>query len=195
MKIIVGLGNPGLKYGGTRHNTGFMVLKSFAKKHGIGIKKKGFNGVYGIGKVFGQEIMLFEPLTYMNLSGEAVKAVCASKMENLNDLLVVTDDFSLPIGAIRLREKGSSGGHNGLSSIIGHLGSDFTRIRVGIASEGFLSIDEQISSADKDTASYVLSNFSRKEKPDLSAAVEKAIECIEIWLGSGAKEAMNKCNK
>jgi PTH1 family peptidyl-tRNA hydrolase len=184
MKIIVGLGNPGLRYRSTRHNVGFMVLRSLAKKHGVNMRKKGFRGVYGIGRISQQEVMLFEPHTYMNLSGEAVKSACSSKLKNKHELLVISDDFHLSLGDLRLREKGSSGGHNGLQSIIDKMGPVFTRLRVGVGSSG----------PDEDIVSYVLSSFRRAEKAALVKAVEKAVKCAEMWLAKGSKEAMNRHN-
>lgn len=184
MKIIVGLGNPGFRYRNTRHNAGFLVLKQFAREYGLAIKKKGFGGVYGIGRVEGQEVFLFEPMTYMNLSGGAVKAICSAKLDDRADLLVVTDDLSLPPGSLRLREKGSAGGHNGLRSVISAIGPDFARLRVGIGSpvEG------------ADVSGYVLSAFPRRERDTFLETVGKAAECVEMWVSKGVKEAMNRYN-
>ena len=185
MKIIVGLGNPGLSYRNTRHNAGFLAVKALAKKHGLGIRKRGFKGTYGVGSILKREVILFEPMTYMNLSGEAVNAVCSSKLKHPEDLIVISDDISLPFGEIRLREKGSSGGHNGLQSIIDNMGSDFARLRMGIGSENL----------PKDVARYVLAPFSRAERTVLGEMLEKSVECVETWLESGIKTAMNICNK
>lgn len=184
MKIIAGLGNPGLRYRNTRHNAGFLAVKALAKKYHISLKKKGFGGVYGIGRILGEEVMLFEPMTYMNLSGEAVKSASSSKMEDRKDLLVISDDVSLPLGRIRLRDNGSSGGHNGLESIIGNIGADFSRLRLGVGE----------APLEADMAAYVLSPFSRKERPALNEAMEKAVDAIEIWLKEGINKAMNSCN-
>ncbi|MFH1846551.1 MAG: aminoacyl-tRNA hydrolase [Candidatus Omnitrophota bacterium] len=186
MKIIVGLGNPGLRYKNTRHNAGFLAIERLAQKLNIRLKKKGFQGKYGIGCFLKEEIMLFEPLTYMNLSGEAVKGVSSSKGIRLeNELLVITDDFNLDFGIIRLRKQGSAGGHNGLKSIIGHLGKDFARLRIGIG-----EAPEQ-----GDVSSYVLSRFSRKEKAELDIVLDEAIECVVTWISSGSQKAMSKYNK
>ena len=185
MKIIIGLGNPGLRYRGTRHNVGFLVLKDLAKKHRISIRRKGFAGIYGVGRARRQEVMLFRPLTYMNLSGEAVKAVCSSKLSDKKDLLVVSDDFNLSLGRIRLRNKGSSGGHNGLQSIIEKIGPDFARLRLGVGT----------GKAVKDLAPYVLSPFPRAERPALNEMRERAVECIETWLAEGTKKAMDRYNR
>ncbi|MFH1552297.1 MAG: aminoacyl-tRNA hydrolase [Candidatus Omnitrophota bacterium] len=185
MKIVVGLGNPGLRYRNTRHNVGFLVLKLLAKKYRLGIKKKGFQGVYGLGRIARQEVMLFEPLTYMNLSGGAVGAVCSSKLLDKMDLLVVSDDFNLPLGNVRLRGKGSSGGHNGLQSIIDRIGPDFARLRVGVGPEHEVS----------DMSAYVLSPFPRREKAVLNEALEQAAECVETWLEAGTEKAMIQYNR
>ena len=161
-----------------------MALKILAKKHRIPIRKKGFGGVYGIGRIDRQEVMLFEPLTYMNLSGGVVEAVRASKLERQEDLLVVGDDVNLPIGRIRLREKGSSGGHNGLQSIIDRIGTNFARLRLGVGT------DRPV----EDMSAYVLSPFSRRERAVLGEMLAEAANCIETWLVSGTKEAMNRHN-
>lgn len=185
MKIIVGLGNPGLRYRNTRHNVGFMAIKALSKKYGIALRHRGFHGVYGIGRVIGQEVMLFEPRTYMNLSGDAVGAVCSSKLKDKTDLLVVVDDISLPFGSIRLRENGSAGGHNGLKSIIAFLGQDFTRLRVGIRP------GEEI---DGDLASFVLSPFRRKDREGLENMIKRVVECAGTWASEGAYKAMERHN-
>ena len=184
MKIIVGLGNPGLKYKNTRHNIGFNVIDEIAKKHKCPIKKKAYGGAYGIAKIFGDQVLLFKPLTYMNLSGEAVASVCASKLEDRENLLVVTDDADLDLGVLRIKRKGSSGGHNGLKSIIENMGSEFARLRIGVGRSEF----------DAELASHVLSLFSRKDSGTLNQTMEKAVECVETWLKTGIKEAMNQFN-
>jgi PTH1 family peptidyl-tRNA hydrolase len=184
MKIIAGLGNPGLLYKRTRHNAGFMVIEALAKKHGLRLGKKGFDGRYGVGRFSGQEVMLFEPLTYMNLSGEAIKGAVASRLDDISDLLVVVDDLNLPLGSIRIRPGGSDGGHNGLKSIAAKIGTGFTRLRIGIGSGDIPG----------DTARFVLSPFSREEKGALEGGILDASACAEIWLKEGVKEAMNKFN-
>lgn len=184
MKIIVGLGNPGLKYKNTRHNIGFLVLKVLSKRHGIPVKKKAFKGLYGIGRIAAQEVMLFEPMTYMNLSGQAVKEAIYAKLECRAGLLVISDDTNLAFGNIRLRSAGSSGGHNGLASIIEEIGPDFARLRVGIKRE------EKIH----DMADYVLSSFSRGEKALLTGVLGKAADAAENWASYDIKAAMSKYN-
>ncbi|HNX90744.1 MAG TPA: aminoacyl-tRNA hydrolase [Candidatus Omnitrophota bacterium] len=183
MKIIIGLGNPGLQYRNTRHNVGFMVVEEFAVKYGYKIKNNGFQGLYGIGKVADHEIMLFEPQTFMNLSGEAVKAVFNAKAEGLEDMLVISDDFALPIGTIRMRENGSAGGHNGLKSIIEHIGPEFARLRIGIGSEKM----------PQDRSVFVLAPFLREESELLEKVFDEAVDCIEVWINEGVKKAISKC--
>ena len=128
--------------------------------------------------------MLFEPLTFMNLSGDAVKSVLAGKEIEGKDILVLSDDLDLPLGSIRIREKGSSGGHNGLRSIIEKIGEDFARVRIGIGQD--ISIE--------DASSYVLAPFSREEKRALASVLERAVEAIEAWIEGGTTKAMNRCN-
>ena len=185
MKIIVGLGNPGLRYKKTRHNVGFSVITAISKKHKIRIKKKGFSGNYGIGRINGREVLLFEPMMYMNLSGQAVNAVCSSKLEDKKDLLIISDDINLLLGTLRLREKGSAGGHNGLRSIIGSIGEDFCRLRIGVAAENMLI---------EDMAPFVLSGFSRKESPIIKDSIEKTVECVDMWVKQGIEEVMSRYN-
>ena len=184
MKIIAGLGNPGLRYRNTRHNAGFKVVEALGDKYGIRIKKKGFGGVYGVGQACGNEVMLFKPTTYMNLSGEPLQAVCSKHLETRGELLVISDDFALPLGIIRLRVKGSSGGHNGLRSIIGRFGEDFCRLRVGIGGE----------EEGNEKKVFVLSSFSKYEKAELKKGVEKAAGCVETWLREGSESAMKEWN-
>jgi peptidyl-tRNA hydrolase, PTH1 family len=184
MKIIVGLGNPGLKYECTRHNVGFMVIERFAEKNGIAIKKSGYNGIYGVGKAFGEEVLLLKPLTFMNLSGGAVSSAVKRHLGAKEDLMVVTDDFAIGFEQLRVREKGSAGGHNGLKSIIEKIGDDFPRLRVGIASEGMC----------QDRATFVLDRFSKAELSILDGIIDEAVLCLENWLESGIRKAMNSFN-
>lgn len=180
MKIIAGLGNPGFRYRNTRHNVGFKVLDAFSKEHGIKIKKRGYQGIYGTGSHAGEEIILFKPHTYMNLSGIAVKSIYSSYLDKESDLLIVTDDFNLPFGRIRIKDKGSAGGHNGLKSIIGQLGPEFHRVRLGVA-DGVMPDDR---------ASYVLAPFPRKNREIVENMVKTSVECVESWISKGVKEAM-----
>ncbi|MDP3058819.1 MAG: aminoacyl-tRNA hydrolase [bacterium] len=185
MKLIVGLGNPGPKYAGTRHNAGFRVVHQLAQKYGIAVSMHSHQSIIGRGKIVGQNVYLQQPLTYMNLSGSAVKAAMTSFNIEPSDLLVISDDLDLPLGTIRVRDSGGSGGHNGLKSIIGCLDTnDFPRVRIGI---GRPAEDEQVES-------YVLQNWSAKEKEIFNTVVEMAIEAVEVILEKGIVEAANKYN-
>lgn len=185
MRIIVGLGNPGIRYRNTRHNAGFLVVKALAERNAISLRKKAFGGRYGAGKACGHEVLLFEPLTYMNLSGEAVKSICASRLEEKENLLVVSDDINLPLGDIRLRARGSAGGHNGLKSIITHLGNDFARLRVGVGA----------GTRVEDLSGYVLAPLARKDRPLFNEGIQKAASCVEMWLTHGITSAMARYNE
>jgi len=185
LKLVVGLGNPGRKYENTRHNVGFKIAVALADRHGIRINTKAFNSLIGKGKISGEEIVIALPQTYMNRSGEAVKAIFSRRKTELKDILVVCDDVNLSLGIIRIRAQGSSGGHNGLVSIIEHLGSgDFARLRIGIGKE--------IETAG--LSGYVLSAFSKNEKIILDEVVETCVDCCETWIRCGAECAANKFN-
>ncbi|MDD4203034.1 MAG: aminoacyl-tRNA hydrolase [Candidatus Omnitrophica bacterium] len=184
MKIIAGLGNPGKEYEKTRHNAGFMAIDVLSKKHGISVKKNAFNGLIGQGTIAGKKVMLIKPQTYMNLSGIALKAV-ADKIENSNDLLVVHDDIDIALGKIRIRSGGSSGGHNGISSIIDQLGTkDFDRLRIGI----------KPSYEIRDTAEFVLGNLSKEEQLIIRDIVNISVEAIETWLVKDIATCMSLYN-
>jgi PTH1 family peptidyl-tRNA hydrolase len=185
MKIIVGLGNPGKKYEWTRHNIGFQVIDHLSQKWGIRVEREKWNGLVGEGQIYGEKVVLLKPLTYMNLSGESVRPAVDWLKADLDDLLVVYDDMDLPTGKLRLRLKGSSGGHNGMKSIIQHLGSDqFKRIRMGIGRpQNNMSIPD-----------YVLSPFNPEEKPLVDQMIEKATEAIECWIKETFLIAMNQFN-
>jgi PTH1 family peptidyl-tRNA hydrolase len=185
MKIVVGLGNPGEKYRNTKHNIGFMVIDRLSERHGIRVSKAAYTGLYGYGKIGDAEVMLFKPMTYMNLSGQAVSSVNASLKENNEGLLIVADDLNIPIGSLRLRENGTAGGHNGLRSIIEHMGEEFARLRLGIGAE-FIPDDK---------ASFVLADFDAEEAQLLEEEIEKAADCVEVWAQKGAKAAMDRFNK
>jgi PTH1 family peptidyl-tRNA hydrolase len=187
MKMVVGLGNPGREYAGTRHNIGFRVIDLLAEALRIDIRKRKFGARVGTGELGGKKLMLLKPWQFMNRSGEAVaKAVGFYKL-SLSDLLVVTDDMALEPGRIRIRAKGSAGGHNGLADIIEKLGSNqFGRLRVGI---GPPSEDSQ------DAVGYVLSGPTKYQRPLLDEAVNRAKEAVLCWLELGIQAAMNKFNK
>lgn len=186
MYLIVGLGNPGREYNNTRHNIGFQVLEKLAEKEGISVLEKKHKAVIGRGIVAGQKCILARPLTYMNLSGESVRQmVDYYKADETAELIVVSDDISLDVGQIRIRKKGSAGGHNGLKSIIAHLGHDsFIRIRMGVGGKP----------AGWDLADYVLGHVSPKEREVLDEAAGQAADAIRMIIAQGADAAMNRYN-
>ena len=187
MKIIVGLGNPGIKYRKTRHNIGFFVVDLLSKRYDIPIKKKGFKGIFGFGNINGMEILLLKPMTYMNLSGESVQAICSGKKIDVKkDLLIVFDDIDLILGKIRLREKGSSAGHNGIKSIIENIGQEFCRLKIGIGKED--------GERRENLSTFVLNKFSKIEKEILDQKMEEIINCIEVWVNFDLNKAKNCCN-
>ena len=183
MKIIVGLGNPGQKYMYTRHNTGFLFLDYFSQKHNIKVDKLKFKALFGQGMVNGQKVILIKPQTFMNLSGETLMAVIDFFKCSLKDVIIVYDDISMEVGKIRIRTKGSDGGHNGLKSIIYLNQSDeFDRIKIGIGSPPH---------KDYDLADYVLGEFLEDEKKIIFEALKKASEAVELIIDNNLQQAMN----
>jgi len=182
--LIVGLGNPGREYQETRHNVGFRVVERLAERHGIDLRKHRHQAAYGEGRIAGQPVLLAKPLTYMNLSGQAVAAL--ARYHNLapSDILVVTDDANLPLGRLRIRPRGTAGGHNGLKSIISCLQTtEFPRLRIGVgAADGRPMVD------------HVLGRFSRAESEAIAAAIEEAADAVELFLREGIEAAMNRYN-
>ncbi len=193
MKLIVGLGNPGRGYINNRHNVGFACLNYFAKKQGIRFDKKQGKARIGIGKIAGNRLVVAKPQTYMNQSGQAVSRLIEKYDISLNDLLVIHDDLDLPIGKIRIRFGGGSGGHNGVSSTIDSLGSrDFTRIRVGISRPTLTESNAEIGQ--NAIITYVLSNFTPDEKQTITQVIPRVNEAILCFLVEGLTTAMNKYN-
>ncbi len=192
MKLIVGLGNPGRDYVNNRHNVGFKCLDLFAREHGILLTQRGARSKLGTGAVARTKVVLAKPQTFMNLSGEAVSALMRRYHLSSKDILVIYDDLDLPLGKIRIREKGSSGGHNGLKSIISHLGTqDFPRIRVGISP----AEDSSGSAAPEvDAIEHVLSDFTDEEKAVMREVYPRVAAAIECVLTEGIAAAMNKYN-
>ena len=186
MKIIVGLGNPGEKYKNTRHNVGFMVTEALASKYDIkGSFNSKFNAIVGKGMVKDAEVLIVQPLTYMNLSGEAVSKVMNWYKLNISDLLVVFDDVSLDIGKMRFRPEGSAGGHNGIKSIISCCGGqNFSRLKVGIGP----------NPGEHLWASYVLEKFTEGESKILKKIIPLSVEAVEDCLLMGINFAQNKYN-
>lgn len=185
IRLIAGLGNPGEKYAGTKHNAGFMVIdKVLEKLRGTFAEKTYHNGILWEGRCKGSKLLLLKPLTFMNLSGEAVELIARKNKIEAEEILVVFDDMDLPLGRIRIRDKGSSGGHNGVESILQELGSvEFPRVRVGI---GRSDADNQID--------HVLSEFADNEKKVFDEALDNAAEAVKLILYRGINEAMNKYN-
>ncbi|MEB1809634.1 MAG: aminoacyl-tRNA hydrolase [Bacillaceae bacterium] len=185
MKLIVGLGNPGAKYENTRHNAGFMVIDECAKSMGIELSETKFKGVYGSAVIDGEKVFLLKPLTYMNLSGESVRPFMDYFKIDLEDVLIIFDDMDLPVGQIRLRQKGGHGGHNGIKSLNAHLGTnEFKRIRIGVERP-----DPGVS-----VVNHVLGTFRAEEKDALDQAISKATEACRFWLKNEFPNVMNQYN-
>jgi len=185
LKLLVGLGNPGGKYVGTRHNIGFAVIERFAERHRINLKKKGYQGIYGVGRAAGVETTLLQPQTFMNLSGASVNAAFQSLGVDPGDLIVVYDDLDLPFGALRLRPGGGHGGHNGIRDICSVLGrKDFVRLRFGIGKP-----------VHGNTTGHVLGRFSTDEMTYLGELIETAVDAVEAVLTGDVQTAMNRFNK
>ena len=191
MKLIVGLGNPGKSYAHNRHNVGFKCLNCFARVHSIRFDRRQCQARVGIGEVRREKLLLAKPGTFVNLSGKSVAGLVHKHNIPLSDLLVIYDDLDLPLGRIRLRQNGSSGGHKGMNSIISALGSeDFPRIRVGI---GRPQTEERSISEDA-IINYVLSDFSSQEEAIVKPVIAKVAEAIDCFLTQGIEAAMNKFN-
>ena len=186
MWLIAGLGNPGLQYEKTRHNAGFMALEQLAAKYDISFVKHKFEAVFGDGTIAGKRVLLAKPQTYMNNSGRAVSALAAFYKIPPQRVLVLSDDISLDVGKIRVRRKGSAGGHNGLKDIIELLGTEeFARIKIGVGDR---------PDADRDLADWVLGKVPKAEEEAFAAALEKAaLAAVEV-LRSGVDSAMNRYN-
>src|SRR5471030_912565 len=183
MFLIVGLGNPGKEYEETRHNIGFKVVDNIAKEYNIEINRQKFKGTYGEGFIDGEKVILLKPTTYMNLSGESVREVVDFYNLDNDDILVIYDDISLEVGTLRIREKGSAGGHNGIKSIIAHLGSDiFSRIKVGVGQPN------------GDLIKYVLGKFTKEEVVVLSESIDASTRATREVIKSDIRTAMNQFN-
>lgn len=187
MYIIVGLGNPGREYENTRHNIGFRVIEKIAEQEGIDVLEKKHKALIGKGMVAGQKCILAKPLTYMNLSGECVRQLLDYyKADETAELIVISDDVSLDVGQIRIRKKGSAGGHNGLKNIIAHLGHDvFVRVKMGVGEKpkGWDLVD------------YVLGRFSAQESATMDEAAERAADAVRMLIEKDADAAMNEYNR
>lgn len=184
--LVVFLGNPGTKYEMTRHNAGFMAGDAMAKAQGAAINRSRFKALTGTCDIGGETVMLMKPQTFMNLSGEAVAQAVSFYKLAPDHVIVVSDEVALPIGKLRIRTKGSAGGHNGLKNIIALLGTDqFPRIRIGVGAAPH---------HDYDMADWVLSNFKGKDAEDILAAAARAAEAVECYITKGADRAMNLYN-
>jgi PTH1 family peptidyl-tRNA hydrolase len=187
MKLVVGLGNPGPRYVGSRHNIGFEVVDRLAERWSIDVTRHHpkFDALFGDGMAAGQRVLLLKPLTFMNLSGRSVAAVVRFYKLERADLLVAYDDLDLPPGKLRLRAEGSAGGHNGMRDIVRQLGGmDFPRLRVGIGKVHRAA-----------TVGHVLSGFAPDERRVMDEAVVAAADAIEVWLRQGIVAAMNEFNR
>ena len=184
MRLIVGLGNPGAEYAGTRHNVGFEVVELLGRRHGIPLRKRALRSVMGDGTIEEKRVILARPMTYMNLSGQAVGAITRMYRIPPQDVIAVVDDIALPIGTVRLRLKGSSGGHNGLESVETHLNTrEYPRIRLGVggARPGRM-------------VDHVLSRFRPDEREIVEESIERAADAIEAALKHDFETAMNQFN-
>lgn len=184
--IIAGLGNPGMQYEGTRHNAGYMVIDNFAQKHGFDIKKMKFKSLCGDVSVAGKHCVVLKPTTYMNNSGQAITEAMNYYKLDIEHVIVIYDDISLEPGKIRIRRKGSDGGHNGIKSIIQLTGEDtFPRIKIGIGKKPHPKYD---------LADWVLGRFSEEDKEKINEAAVNACQAIELMINDKTDDAMNKYN-
>lgn len=185
MKLIVGLGNPGKPYEHTRHNIGFDVIDALANKWNAPLVQSKFNGMYSTVHHPDGKVMLVKPLTYMNLSGECIGPLMDYFDVDIEDIIVIYDDLDLDVGKLRLRQKGSAGGHNGIKSLIQHLGTqEFNRIRIGVSRPP----------AGMKVADYVLSKFSKEDQPIVDDAIAKSVAAIEMSLSKKFLDVMNHFN-
>ncbi len=185
MLIIIGLGNPGPRYSLTRHNVGFMLIDALSEHVKIPIQKTGCHSYYGKGRFAGEDVILAKPVTYMNKSGLAVSSLCGFYKVPSENLLVIYDDLDLPLGTVRLRSGGGSGGHNGVKSIISDVGTEaFSRMRIGIDRPRFNNVVD-----------YVLQPFSEEEQPILENTLPLAVDAATEFIEQGIVAAMNKFNK
>jgi len=187
MFVIAGLGNPTKEYDNTRHNIGFRLIDELADKNSITVGSLAHKAITGKGIVNGQKVILVKPVTYMNLSGESLRQIVDYyKIDPENELIVISDDINLPPGYIRVRPKGSAGGHNGLKNIIKMLGTEyFTRIRIGVGEKP----------ARMDLADYVLGHFSKEDEVHMKEGINAALEAINLILEDNTEKAMNLYNK
>jgi PTH1 family peptidyl-tRNA hydrolase len=186
MYIIAGLGNPGEKYDNTRHNAGFLTIDALASKYNIDVREKAHKALIGKGVIEGQKVILAKPQTYMNVSGESIRALVDYYKIVQEELIIIFDDISLEPGQLRIRKQGSAGGHNGIKDIIRQLGTEkFLRIKVGVGAKpkGW------------DLADHVLGRFSTEDRKLVDEAIEKAAKAVDIMISQGVDAAMNEYNR
>lgn len=184
MKIIAGLGNPGREYEKTKHNVGFMTVDLLAERLGISVTRLKFKALIGDGRIGTEKVIIVKPQTYMNLSGDSIREIMNFYKLDPEDLIVIYDDIDIPVGTLRIRQKGSAGTHNGMRSVVSQLGSEaFPRVRVGIGSENR-----------GDLVNYVISGFKGSDKDNVRQAIEKAADAVECMVREGVSMAMNKYN-
>jgi PTH1 family peptidyl-tRNA hydrolase len=185
MKCIVGLGNPGTKYANTRHNIGFLAIDALAKEHGIKLAESKFKAVFGTGMIKGERVVLVKPLTYMNLSGEAIRPLLDFYKIAVEDVLVIYDDLDLPLEKMRLRSKGSAGGHNGVKSLIQHLGTqDIKRLKLGVGRPP----------APIQVIDWVLMPFAKSEQTTLQHVLSDSVEIATDFIDTPFLALMNRYN-
>ena len=184
MKLIVGLGNPGAQYKGTRHNIGFAVIDEIARRAAVGFESAPAEAVIAKWRRPDGGALLAKPLTFMNLSGQAVGEIARYFKVDVPDVLIVVDEVQLPLGRLRARARGSAGGHNGLKSVIAHLGDDFSRLRIGVGRGG----------QQRDLADHVLSRFEKEEAAEVERMTTRAADAAEMFITSGIEAVMNAFN-
>lgn len=186
MYVIAGLGNPEKKYFGTRHNVGFATIDALSDKYNIGLTETKFKAAYGKGRIGDHKVILVKPLTYMNLSGDALRPICDYfKIDSKENLIVISDDVDLDVGFIRVRPKGSAGGHNGLKDIIAKLGhTEFSRVRVGVGKKP----------KEYDMVDWVLGHFQGEDKTGIEEGIDKAAQAVVEIMDNGVDSAMNLYN-
>jgi len=189
MKAIFGLGNPGPKYAGTRHNVGFAVLDEMARRASVGFEQAPADALmarvrHGAGEGRLEDVLLAKPLTFMNASGQAIGELLRYFKIDVADLLVVVDEVQLPLGKVRARARGSAGGHNGLKSVVQHVGDEFARLRLGVGR----------GDARRDLADHVLAKFEKDEAEDVARMIERATDASEVFVTAGIAAVMNQFN-
>lgn len=188
MKLIVGLGNPGREYEKSRHNVGWMIADAFAEKFRIKIAKHEKDAMTGAGRVGGGSVVVAKPLTYMNLSGDAVKLLASAYTESLDDIMIVYDEIDLPLGKIRVRERGSSGTHNGMRSVVASLASEsFPRLRFGVRGANYEEVAQ--------LRDYVLDDFEDGELPIVNRNIERSVDALFLFARGDIRRAMNEFNR